>query len=245
MNEQTPGSSPHASPVPGSTTGGPAAGPPAGGAMPPPVSRKRPGGLTFLLVMALILGFLGAIIALKNSVPMLKGYDAALAEAVSGLEFGAKLNPMMNDEAFEAQKQMTEAALEASWSYRGITLVVAFVNLILCLGLIVGAIWLFGYKEKGRNLLVWTNLAHLPYQLLATGVTWAVTGAALEASRPFMGKLMAAQGGAAQAGLGDFAADFGAMVAKGFAVIGMVLLLAYYIWALTYLRKDKIRSICK
>ena len=245
MSDPTSGTPSDAAPVPGSAQGaGGGAQPP--GVMPPPVAaRKRPGALTFLLVMALILGFLGGITALKNAVPLLKGYDAALAEAVSGLEFGARFNPMMNDEVFQAQKEMAEAVLKASWDYRTITLVAALINLVLCLGLIVGGIWMFQYKEKGRNLLVWTNLAHLPYQLLATGVTWALTGAALQASRPFMGKMMAAQGGAAQAGLGDFAADFGGMVAKGFAVIGLLLLGSYYLWALLYLRKDTTKQICR
>jgi hypothetical protein len=219
---------------------GPDGSEPGFGAAPRP---RRPGGLTAICVIAIVLGSLGVLGALRTlaSVAMQPAMEKSLA---------VQRQQGANEQAFKAAEQMQQKANELGKRYRGINGGMALVNLIVSACLLVGGIAVLKMSEKGRMLLLAVLAVAIVFDvvhLCVYIVQQLQMATVLAESMPEMMKASAPKGqqGAQQA------AEMGATVAKGvmYLVIavqvafGLAKLIFYGVGA-RYLCKPRIRTLC-
>jgi hypothetical protein len=123
---------------------------------------RRPGGLTAICVIAIILGVLGVITALM-------GMAGAVAGQAMQKAFTPSMPQNMDDEALEVQIEMNEAVQEMG--QRFILPNVAFIvfGLAVAIGLIVGGAQSLKIKPAGRMILVAVFLVAILFELARGG----------------------------------------------------------------------------
>jgi len=120
--------------------------------------RQRPGGLTAVCVIAIVLGAMG----LLTSLLALGG--RALKEP---LENAMRVQPQpgMSEDFAKAQKEMQDVGQK----YPGITMGITVLNLVIASSLIAGAIMVLNLNPKARTLLVAVFAAAIVFEIVGGG----------------------------------------------------------------------------
>ncbi|MFO8072972.1 MAG: hypothetical protein R6V85_13950 [Polyangia bacterium] len=211
------------------------------GAGPP----RRPGALTFLLVMALVLGSFGVIGSVVGLVQGTKSRQETVDEATAG----ASLFGQIGERQLRAMREMAADTYDAIEPYRPWNLALSALNLALSALLIAGAALAFKGRERGRSALAWTAAAHLLFEPLRAALAVVIAGAQNEVISEHMPAIQAAASDTAPPLLGPQpdeivggAAKVGTAVGIGVSVALACAMLGFYVWMTLYLRGERARS---
>ena len=190
------------------------------------IAKQKPGGLTAIPVICLILGALGIITGLLGVVmTVFQGF-------ANNLQQGMQMDPGMAE--FQAKMQEVQQIQFVP------NLIANGCNLIVGSLLVVGAIGVFGLKEWGRkllrNALLFASVFVVLRGLFMIWVQYSTMGVMAEA--------MPIPGGASGPGAGP--ETFKMMMQAG-VIVGIViglawvgLLLGFYLWSRSYLNKESV-----
>jgi hypothetical protein len=206
-----------------------------------PVPRKRPGGLTAVCVIAIILGVLG----LGSSLMTL----ASLAMQ-SSMEKAFKMprQPGMPDNFVQIQEEMQKKIMEVNHRYSGLLTGIGLLNLVIASCLLAGGIMAIKMKPNIHRFLVGVFLAAIVFEVIAAVVGIYMQLEMSSIITDFMSKMVTSLPKGAKGG--DEAAAIMMTAAKVGVIIGMVFSLG---WALakmifygvsaSYLRRPNIRRL--
>jgi hypothetical protein len=200
-----------------------------------PVYARRPGGLTAVCVLAIILGFL----ALGSAFGTTCGVVMNLLGGVGGM-----FSSGMGGELEEIQVKMYREV--AAFSNQFVVIHVLIILLLVVLGtaLLVGGFRSMKLIEAGRRTLVAACSAAILFEIVRCG--WMLfeqmqTMAIMRTNLSRITDSLADGAGPARAMQGIMSVSLYAGVV--FAVGWLALKLAYFIFAVIYLRKDSVRRI--
>ena len=185
------------------------------------VPQQKPGGLTAIAVICLILGSLGALIALF-SIAMLF-FQESMNQFQAAQPGGPPPEFLAEMEALQASQFIP-------------TLIVYGCNVIIGSLLAIGSIGVLGTKEWGRNLLRNALLAAI-FFVIVRGIhgMWVQYNSMSAVSKMLpSGEDTAMVQAIVQGGI-----IFGIVI----GVIWMVVLIVFYIWSRIYLNKPPIRAL--
>ena len=185
------------------------------------VPQQKPGGLTAIAVICLILGSLGALIALFGIVMLF--FQGSMNQFQAAQPGGPPPEFLAEMEALQASQFIP-------------TLIVNGCNVIIGSLLAIGSIGVLGTKEWGRNLLRNALLAAI-FFVVVRGIygIWVQYN-----SMSVISKMVPAGGDKA-----TMEAIMQGTIIFGIAigVIRMVVLIGFYIWSRIYLNKPPIRAL--
>ena len=183
------------------------------------VPQQKPGGLTAIAVICLILGSLGALMAIFGIVMLfLQGTMNQFQPGAAEAEFLAEM------EALQASQFIP-------------TLIINGCNVIIGSLLAVGSIGVLGTKEWGRNLLRNSLLAAIFFVLVRGIYGMWVQYSSMSA----IGKMVPPGGEGAETV--EMAMQVGIIVGIVIGVAWMAVLIGFYIWSRSYLNKPPIRAL--
>ena len=185
------------------------------------VPQQKPGGLTAIAVICLILGSLGALIALFGIVMLF--FQRSMNQFQAAQPGGPPLEFLAEMEALQASQFIP-------------TLIVNGCNVIIGSLLAIGSIGVLGTKEWGRNLLRNALLAAI-FFVVVRGIysMWVQYS-----SMSVISKMVPAGGDkATMEAIMQGTIIFGIVI----GVIWMVVLIGFYIWSRIYLNKPPIRAL--
>ncbi len=194
----------------------------------------RPGGITAVGVLVLILAGLGLLgSGMGLAAPFLfKGFQqTVIAEA--------EKNPDKPDLQFQAKLQKN--AMELTERYQVPTMVSNGLILLLCLGLFVGAIMLLAGSAKGRALLAALLLVVIVCDAGKAILTYVMQKEQMATMNDGMSDMFAGQD------MPDEAQEVAVTVGKVASVATLIMTLGwffvkaiFYLWSWTYLRKPEV-----
>ena len=185
------------------------------------VPQQQPGGLTAIAVICLILGSLGALIALFGIVMLF--FQGSMNQFQAAQPGGPPPEFLAEMEALQASQFIP-------------TLIVNGCNVIIGSLLAIGSIGVLGTKEWGRNLLRNALLAAI-FFVVVRGIysMWVQYS-----SMSVISKMVPAGGDkATMEAIMQGTIIFGIVI----GVIWMVVLIGFYIWSRIYLNKPPIRAL--
>lgn len=185
------------------------------------VPQQKPGGLTAIAVICLILGSLGALIALFGIVMLF--FQGSMNQFQAAQPGGPPPEFLAEMEALQASQFIP-------------TLIVNGCNVIIGSLLAIGSIGVLGTKEWGRNLLRNALLAAI-FFVVVRGIygMWVQYS-----SMSVISKMVPAGGDkATMEAIMQGTIIFGIVI----GVIWMVVLIGFYIWSRIYLNKPPIRAL--
>ena len=186
------------------------------------VPQQKPGGLTAIAVICLILGSLGALMALFGiAMLFLQGSMNQFQAAQPGgppPEFFAEMD-----------------ALQASQFIP--TLIVNGCNVLIGSLLAIGSIGVLGTKEWGRSLLRNALLAAIFFVIVRGIYTMWMQYSSMSA----MSNMMSSAGENAAAV--EMGMQIGIFIGIAFTVIWGAALIVFYIWSWNYLNKPPVRAL--
>ena len=207
---------------------------PADVALSPELVGRRPGGLTAVCVIVIVLGGLGAMASLM---------------ALPGLIFGAAMQKQMGqafgstmpDEQRDAYAGMMNdmGAVQSQWL--PIALPATIMGVVVAVALIVGGVRGLGRKpgagEWLRRILLLTMLVDIARAVINSVMQVQVA----EVTSEYMAKIMGAQGGPAAAGMGQM---MGIMTYVGIAFIVAWTLakMMFYGFSYSYVGRSHVRD---
>ena len=185
------------------------------------VPQQKPGGLTAIAVICLILGSLGALIALFGIVMLF--FQGSMNQFQAAQPGGPPPEFLAEMEALQASQFIP-------------TLIVNGCNVIIGSLLAIGSIGVLGTKEWGRNLLRNALLAAI-FFVVVRGIysMWVQYS-----SMSVISKMVPAGGDkATMEAIMQGTIIFGIVI----GVIWMVVMIGFYIWSRIYLNKPPIRAL--
>lgn len=185
------------------------------------VPQQKPGGLTAIAVICLILGSLGALMALFGIVMLF--FQGSMNQFQAAQPGGPPPEFLAEMEALQASQFIP-------------TLIVNGCNVIIGSLLAIGSIGVLGTKEWGRNLLRNALLAAI-FFVVVRGIygMWVQYS-----SMSVISKMVPAGGDkATMEAIMQGTIIFGIVI----GVIWMVVLIGFYIWSRIYLNKPPIRAL--
>ena len=185
------------------------------------VPQQKPGGLTAIAVICLILGSLGALMALFGIVILF--FQGSMNQFQAAQPGGPPPEFLAEMEALQASQFIP-------------TLIVNGCNVIIGSLLAIGSIGVLGTKEWGRNLLRNALLAAI-FFVVVRGIygMWVQYS-----SMSVISKMVPAGGDkATMEAIMQGTIIFGIVI----GVIWMVVLIGFYIWSRIYLNKPPIRAL--
>ena len=185
------------------------------------VPQQKPGGLTAIAVICLILGSLGALIALFGIVMLF--FQGSMNQFQAAQPGGPPPEFLAEMEALQASQFIP-------------TLIVNGCNVIIGSLLAIGSIGVLGTKEWGRNLLRNALLAAI-FFVVVRGIygMWVQYN-----SMSVISKMVPAGGDkATMEAIMQGTIIFGIVI----GVIWMVVMIGFYIWSRIYLNKPPIRAL--
>ena len=183
------------------------------------VPQQKPGGLTAIAVICLILGSLGALMAIFGIVMLfLQGTMNQFQPGAAEAEFLAEM------EALQASQFIP-------------TLIVYGCNVIIGSLLAIGSIGVLGTKEWGRSLLRNALLAAIFFVIVRGIYTMWMQYSSMSA----MSNMMSSAGENAAAV--EMGMQIGIFIGIAFTVIWGAALIVFYIWSWNYLNKPPIRAL--
>lgn len=185
------------------------------------VPQQKPGGLTAIAVICLILGSLGALMALFGIVMLF--FQGSMNQFQAAQPGGPPPEFLAEMEALQASQFIP-------------TLIVNGCNVIIGSLLAIGSIGVLGTKEWGRNLLRNALLAAI-FFVIVRGIygMWVQYNSMSAISKMLpSGEDTATVQAIVQGGI-----IFGIVI----GVIWMVVMIGFYIWSRIYLNKPPIRAL--
>ena len=185
------------------------------------VPQQKPGGLTAIAVICLILGSLGALMALFGIVMLF--FQGSMNQFQAAQPGGPPPEFLAEMEALQASQFIP-------------TLIVNGCNVIIGSLLAIGSIGVLGTKEWGRNLLRNALLAAI-FFVVVRGIygMWVQYS-----SMSVISKMVPAGGDkATMEAIMQGTIIFGIVI----GVVWMVVLIGFYIWSRIYLNKPPIRAL--
>ena len=185
------------------------------------VPQQKPGGLTAIAVICLILGSLGALMALFGIVMLF--FQGSMNQFQAAQPGGPPPEFLAEMEALQASQFIP-------------TLIVNGCNVIIGSLLVIGSIGVLGTKEWGRNLLRNALLAAI-FFVVVRGIysMWVQYS-----SMSVISKMVPAGGDkATMEAIMQGTIIFGIVI----GVIWMVVMIGFYIWSRIYLNKPPIRAL--
>jgi len=185
------------------------------------VPQQKPGGLTAIAVICLILGSLGALMALFGIVMLF--FQGSMNQFQAAQPGGPPPEFLAEMEALQASQFIP-------------TLIVNGCNVIIGSLLAIGSIGVLGTKEWGRNLLRNALLAAI-FFVVVRGIysMWVQYS-----SMSVISKMVPAGGDkATMEAIMQGTIIFGIVI----GVIWMVVMIGFYIWSRIYLNKPPIRAL--
>ena len=183
------------------------------------VPQQKPGGLTAIAEICLILGSLGALMAIFGIVMLfLQGTMNQFQPGAAEAEFLAEM------EALQASQFIP-------------TLIVYGCNVIIGSLLAIGSIGVLGTKEWGRSLLRNALLAAIFFVIVRGIYTMWMQYSSMSA----MSNMMSSAGENAAAV--EMGMQIGIFIGIAFTVIWGAALIVFYIWSRNYLNKPPVRAL--
>ncbi len=204
----------------------------------PPVSR-RPGMLTAVCVLAIVLGALGIGVVLLGSV------NLAFQDQIQGAFTPAPPPNQKGKEIFDLQQAMNKdiRTLNAKffWANAGIFAV----HLVLATLLLVGGIRTMQLNPSGRKLLMRACLLTILFELGRGAVHGLMQYEMYPLMTHHMSRMANASGGPGGQGTSLIETSMTIILVVGvvFAVGLMALKLGYYVYAVFYLRRSRIVNL--
>jgi len=210
--------------------------------------KKRPGSLTFLLVLFIVLGALGVLVAIASPPAYFKDRMQVMDDADPSKSFvGKTFRQEKNEEIVRVQREMAGAIYDKTIGSRPWSIASYFLNMVLSGLLLVFAIGVFRRREAARKGLFIVCLLHLPFEWIRFGLLCHISSATADALVEWIPKIGGAQGSPELVVPTVGGTDVGEIA--GFVMIGLYALTAFglsalYSIAAVYLQKDKVRSVC-
>jgi hypothetical protein len=211
----------------------------------PPLGRRRPGGLTAIAVIAIILGSLGLIGSLFGLASF--ALQPVLRSAFT-LPAGLANDPAMKAQR-DMQREMQEKMQAVTDRYAPFTVGFAVINLFLAGSLLLGGIWILKIQPKGYAVLTYAFLIAIIFEIIRAIVQTFMQvelGTVMASIMPEMMKAAgpkAGQGAAQGAEFIAMATKIGIAVGVVFAIVPVLAKLVYYIIGVVYLRRPQIRQL--
>jgi hypothetical protein len=205
--------------------------------------RKRPGLLTAVCIISIVLAAMGIMISLSSAVSMGIGVERIQRWTQSFTP------PNPNPRMQELQDQMQQEIMAATQSWQVFNWIMLAGLLLLAVSLLIGAIQTLGLKALGRRLLMGVFVALVVLDVLRAIAAMSIQLKTQRAMRTYMPQLMesaAPPGQPIPPQLGRMmSAMTGAAVVFGIviAVFWVALKIAFYLFGLLYLRRPAIRSL--
>ncbi|MEX2118203.1 MAG: hypothetical protein WD847_01230 [Pirellulales bacterium] len=201
--------------------------------------NQRPGGLTAVCVLAIVLGALGLLTGLVGIVGMLAA--PAMQNLFSGM-------PGMNDEFTKVQMEMNAEMMAVAQSRPVLTWSLYIVHLMVASTLLVGGILAVMLKPVGRRLLLGVFVGAIVFELVRIVPTVIMALENMAIVEEYMPRLAEAsnQGGQAPPGMDQTMGAFakvGAIVGLVAAVAMMLFKCAFYVVGTLYLSKPRIVAL--
>ncbi len=192
-----------------------------------PVIKKAPGALTAVLIISLVLGILGLL---------------GSCAGAGGLAFQSSIQEM------QAQAQSDPASVAMQKEMNAVqkkqlipNLIMIGLNFIVAPLLIFGAIGGLNRKQWGHKILGIGLMLAILYTVIKTVLTAIMQLQMIGPMQKGMEQGMAGTDPAA-AEMAANVAGVAIYVAIGFSVFWAFVLLAFYIWGWTYIRKEPVRQ---
>ena len=197
--------------------------------------NRRPGGVTAVCVIAILLGVLGLLGSLINA--------ASLALGSQGVRSMMPM-PEQKEKVTRLQEEMQREIEAVTNPLKPLTITLLVLEILASSGLIAAGVMTLGLKEQGRRLLRNVIALTIPLEIVRSLLQAYFS---LEIAE-VMGKYMSQIAGA-QAKGGNMPAEFGASIAKmsmvfgiAWAAICLVIALAFYITSWIYLNRPHVRA---
>ena len=205
-------------------------------------SSIRPGGITVVGVLTLILAGLGTIGAIFGL-----GGQLVSGPIAQSIIDQSEANP--ENESLRLQADMQRRALATAQKYQVPNFVSNILSLLVCGALIIAAIMLMTGSAKGRTLLLSlffvVILADIGKSILQYSVQKETMSLMGEGFKEGFKAGASSQGGEvpeeADAAL-DTAMRIGAIVGLVFMVVWLILKIVFYLWARSYLNKPEVAA---
>ena len=200
--------------------------------------RKRPGGLTAVCVIAIVLGGLGlcgSVLGLGSLAFQDKIEKFSMQQQTpAGMPDGILKNQM------EMQKKMQQKMMEVTHRYRGITLGTTLLNLLFATSLLVGGIMTMKLNPTGRTFLVTVFLAVIVFEIVRLVITvFMQLDMAAAMTAAFQGGAGANQGAALLA----TSMKVGTFIGMGIGLVMALGKIVFYGIGASYLGRQKIRQL--
>jgi hypothetical protein len=209
-----------------------------------PPRAKRPGRLTAVCIIAIILGALGVLGSLSAMASI--AFQRAASKA-----FEMPQQPGPNTEFVEANRKMQQRTQDVALRFWGLNVGVALANLAVSAGLLVGGIVMFKMNGKARAFLLAVLAVAIVFEVIQASVYVLMQlqmAPILAESMPQMMKTTVPKGQPET----EQVAEMGAVVAKvtifvgiAFHAIFALVKLIFYAIGARYLCKPSIRALCK
>jgi hypothetical protein len=183
---------------------------PAAGVYDPATYRlppRKPGALTAVAVMALVLGILGMLVSCMS---------------VATLPFQSQLQNL-NTAGSKVQVEMNQAIAKVQNRYLAGTMSFAVLHLVVATCLVIGGVMVLQGKPSGRTFLLYTLLAVIVFEILRTILVLVIQLECLPVIDGYMDKL----GEDPAAGGGRTLGPGFARMMKGFMIFGLVVAMVW------------------
>jgi hypothetical protein len=198
----------------------------------------RPGWLSAVCVLCIVLGALGLMNSLFGTVGLIAGprFQRFMA---------AQPQPGMQEDLKKAQEKFRENMYEIQMNYIWPLSVSILMRVVVCTLLLVGGIRALNMVEPGRRLLIIACAIALVFDLLQAILQLVMTVENMTVTNEFM-EAMANQGGSTPKEVEAVIKTIGFVIR--FVVLGMVCVfalakIAFYIFAVLYLQKPNIMAL--
>jgi hypothetical protein len=200
----------------------------------------RPGGLTALCILAILLGALGLFTALFSGVSIVAGRQ--LQEMLTFRQ------PGQTPEAAKLQREMNDKTMDVVDEFRVYNVLAVLVHLVVTTSLLVGAVMTLRLNPTGRRVLHAACWLAILFELGRGILQTFMQLKNFAIMREYMPRVMssAGQGGAPRPGAEQIAETMTNMIiyfSLGFMAIFILLKVIYYVITIVYLRKPKIRGL--
>lgn len=211
----------------------------------------RPGWLTAIGVIAIVVGTLGILGAITGALSQL--YGAAVQERMQNMMATWQQSNGLPTEALELQQDLQREIVAVQLRWRATMLVVAAVGFLVCLPLIAGGIGTLRLASWGRTLLIWALAATIVYEIAVAVPGLMMQQEIMQSTRKFMAEVMQSTQQQMQTAPPGQAQQINLLsntITNASLVIGLVMTGAWllvkvglYAAAIWYLRSPLIRSL--
>lgn len=199
------------------------------------LAGQRPGGLTAICIIAIVLGLLGSLSGIVKGANA--AFGAQMQQAFGSIGAGAG-----NGDMQKAQQEMNNALAAEMLRFRLVNGVLCVAQLALCIALVYSGVKTLGLNVSGRRLLLWICCLLLFYEACQLAVFVYQQLSIAPIMELYMPRMMKGPNGEDIGG-----ENFGKIIARMSIIVGMisqciwtVIKFGFYGFAIYYLRKAKV-----